>query len=128
MANEILSSLDTFFLNNDETHCVVSLSQIEVDRGLDSCKFSVFMVLYGGGYSMLMDFEPGYESLEKSNPNFERLMSSWSFSRQPLLIGFSMRGHGIAIKNCLSFIPGVWYCKIYCRILVRRISTTIYRI
>lgn len=49
MANDIFSIMDSFSLNEDEeSHCV-GLSQSEVDGGLDSCKYSVFMVIYRGG-------------------------------------------------------------------------------
>lgn len=49
MANDISSIMGSFSLNEEEeSHCA-GLSQYEVDGGLDSCEFSVFMVVYGGG-------------------------------------------------------------------------------
>lgn len=49
MANDTSSIMDSFSLNKEEeSHCA-GLSQSEVDGGLDSCRYGVFMVVYGGG-------------------------------------------------------------------------------
>lgn len=49
MASDISTIIDSFSLTDEETQCV-GLPKTVVERGIDSCKFSVFMIVYGRGF------------------------------------------------------------------------------